>query len=96
MKIRYPIIICISLQLLVIIADHTGLYGLYFLLQDIEGFAIILTFLYAVFVFVRYIFRAIKGAVTGTPAGDYRGEAQRACEKVTPKRKQNVTPPWEQ
>lgn len=28
--------------------------------------------------------------------GNYKSEARRACEKVTPKRKQNTTPPWEE
>lgn len=28
--------------------------------------------------------------------GDYKSEARRACEKVTPKRNKNITPPWEE
>lgn len=31
-----------------------------------------------------------------TAKKDYRGEARKACEKVTPKRKQDTTPPWEE
>jgi len=42
------------------------------------------------------IFRAVKGAVTGEPQNrDYRGEARKACEKVTPKKSKDATPPWE-
>lgn len=92
MKLRYPIIICIILHLLVIISDYMGPHRLYFLLQDIEGFAIIITLLYAIYVFIKYIFRTIKGSATEVPqSGDYRSEARRACEKITPKKAKQDT-----
>lgn len=31
-----------------------------------------------------------------TAKKDYRDEARKACEKVTPKRKRDATPPWEE
>lgn len=40
-----------------------------------------------IYLIIRNVFRAIKGAVTGVPqGGDYQSEARRACEKVTPKK----------
>ncbi len=38
----------------------------------------------------------IYSLVSQHKKGDYRDEAQRACEKVTPKRDKNATPPWEE
>lgn len=48
------------------------------------------------YLIIRNIFRAVKNAVTGVPQGDgYRDEARRACERITPKKNKDVTPPWE-
>ena len=35
-------------------------------------------------------------AVSQRKKGDYKNEARRACEKVTPKRDKNAVPPWEE
>ena len=48
----------------------------------------------------KFIFELIDhingaGTQTGASRKDYTAEARNACEKVTPKRKQDVTPPWE-
>ena len=45
-----------------------------------------------IYLIIRTIYRAIRGAITGAPqGGNYRSEARRACEKVTPKKaKQNT------
>ena len=88
MKIRYPVIGIVAILIIancLPIIDPTILGILLFACLGLIAYLII-----------RNISRAIKGAVTGTPTGDYRGEARKACEKVTPKRKQNVTPPWEE
>lgn len=58
-----------------------------------------------IYLIIRAIWRAIKrftfeiidrtnGAASRKP--DYRGEARKACEKVTPKQDKNATPPWEE
>ena len=63
-----------------------------------------------IFLVVRTIWRAIKRFIfelidhangTGTGASgaskkDYTREARNACEKVTPKKDKNATPPWEE
>lgn len=38
----------------------------------------------------------IETRANNNTSKNYRDEAQQACEKVTPKRKQDVTPPWEE
>lgn len=56
-----------------------------------------------IYLIVRAVWRAIKrftfeiiDRTNGISKPNYRDEAQQACEKVTPKRKQDVTPPWEE
>ena len=63
-----------------------------------------------IFLIIRAIWRAIKRFTfevidhangTGTGASgaskkDYTREARNACEKVTPKKDKNATPPWEE
>ena len=100
MKIRHGVIISIVLFIISAIILNGGYLPIDFRLQEmlinITAVLWVASLGLIVYLIIRNIFRAIKGAVTGTPAGDYRGEARRACEKVTPKRKQNVTPPWEE
>ena len=97
MKIRYPIIAIVALIIAQIAIGNLQPYPVWFDTVSATIFILIVFCLGLImYLIIRNIFRAIKGAVTGTPTGDYRSEARRACEKVTPKRKQNVTPPWEQ
>ena len=62
-----------------------------------------------IFLIIRGIWRAIKkftfeiidhtkGTTPQTDASKakYTAEARKACEKVTPKRRRDETPPWEQ
>lgn len=99
MKIRYPVIISIALLItLVIINGSYMVINLRFrdMLNDILCILFLVCLGLIAYLIIRNIIRAIKGAVTGVPQGDgYRDEARRACEKVTPKRKQDITPPWE-
>ena len=97
MKIRYPILGIVAILVIGTIARYTiGIETYKAIGQPIAAILFIACLGLIAYLIIRNIFRAIKGAVTGTPAGDYRGEARRACEKVTPKRKQDVTPPWEE
>lgn len=94
MKLRYPILVCIALHILIIITDHIDATELSFLLQDIEGPVILLTLVFALYKGITTILQKSK---TKEPQSDnYRTEARRACEKVTPKWKQDTTPPWEE
>lgn len=97
MKIRYPIIAIIVLIITQIIIANLYPYPTWFDTASAIIFILIISCLGLIaYLIIRNIFRAIKGAVTEKPQnGDYRAEARRACEKVTPKRKQDVTPPWE-
>lgn len=101
MKIRYPVtaLILIAITLLVIqkLFIFKLSYELYNLTINLLGLLSLICLGLIVYLILRNIFRAIKGAITGTPQGDsYRDEARRACEKVTPRRKQDITPPWEE
>ena len=93
MKIRYPIIAIVALIIAQIAIGNLQPYPVWF---DTVSATIFILIVFCLGLIMYLIIRNIFRAVTGTPAGDYRGEARRACEKVTPKRKQNVTPPWEQ
>lgn len=100
MKIKHGIIIFVILFIGLIILGQGYLpidFQLQQMLTEIIGFLSLVNLSLIVYLILRNIIRAIKGTVTGVPQGDsYRDEARRACEKVTPKRKQNVTPPWEE
>lgn len=100
MKIRYPVIISIALLItLVVINGSYMVIDLRFrdMLNDILCILFLVCLGLIAYLILRNIFRAIKGAATGMPqGGNYQAEARRACEKVTPKRKQDVTPPWEE
>lgn len=100
MKIKHGIIIFVILFIGLIILGQGYLpidFQLQQMLTEIIGFLSLVNLSLIVYLILRNIFRAIKGAVTGVPQGDgYRTEARKACEKVTPKRKQDVTPPWEE
>ncbi len=94
MKLRYPILVCVALHILIIITDHIDATELSFLLQDIEGPVIFLTLAFALYKGITTIFQ--KRKTKGSQSNGYRSEAQRACEKVTPKRDKNAVPPWEE
>lgn len=97
MKIKHGIIISIALFIGTIITYNDRLP-----IEEQKLTSIVLILWLAslgliVYLIIRNIFRAIKGVVTGIPQGDnYRNEAQKACENVTSKRKQNTTPPWKE
>ena len=100
MKIRHGIILSVALFIGALILNNDYIPIDFRLKQSI---VIIVLMLWLVslglitYLIIRTIFRAIKGTVTGTPqSGDYRSEARRACESVTPKRKKDTTPPWEE
>lgn len=99
MKIRHGIIIFILLTIGLTIFGDDYLpinFELNRLLTSITLILWIASIGLIIYLIVRNVFRAIKGAVTRVPQDrDYRSEAQRACEKVTPKQKQYTTPPWE-
>ncbi len=49
--------------------------------------------------FVLVVFQGIMEILNKNKApksGNYSEEARRACEKVTPKRSKDTTPPWEE
>lgn len=84
MKIKHSIIISIALFIGAIITynDHLPIGE-----QKITSIVLILWLAslgLIVYLIIRSIFRTLKGAVTKTPQNN-----------VTPKQKQNVTPPWE-
>lgn len=100
MKIRYPVtaLILIAIALLVIqkLFIFKLSYELYNFTINLLGLLSLICLGLIVYLILRNIIRAIKGAVTGVPQGDsYRDEAQRACERITPKKNKDVTPPWE-
>lgn len=100
MKIRHAVIISIALFIIsAIILDGGYLpidYEIQEMLTRITAILWIISLCLIAYLIIRNIFRAIKGAVTGEPQNrDYRGEARKACEKVTPKKSKDATPPWE-
>lgn len=97
MKIRYPVIALIVFTILAVIADELLLsHPLHNITMPIIAIMILVCLGLIAYLIIRNIFRAIKGTATGAPqSGDYRDEARRACEKVTPKKSKDVTPPWE-
>lgn len=100
MKIRHAVIISITLFIISAIILGGGYlpidYRTQEMLTSITGILWLVSLGLIAYLIIRNIFRAIKGAVTGIPQGDgYRDEARRACEKVTPKKNKDVTPPWE-
>lgn len=99
MKIRYAVIISIALFIISAIILEGGYLPIDFktqeILTEITAVLWIVSLGVIAYLILRNIFRTIKGAVTGTPTGDYRGEARKACEKITPKPGKNATPPWE-
>lgn len=90
MKIRYPLIVAIVILIIVVGLPQFMLPQI----ANVLGIIFLVCLGLIVYLILRNIFRAIKGAVTGTPAGDYQAEARKACEKVTPKPGKNATPPW--
>ena len=75
----------------------------------LSGYLFVIGFFVIVFLIVRSICRGFKNFIfelvdhikgtapkTSTSKKDYTAEAQKAYEDVTPKRKQNITPPWEE
>lgn len=91
MKIRHGIIISITLFIVSAIILDGGYLPIDHQLQEmltrITGILWLASLGLIAYLIIRNIFRAIKGAVTGTPqGGDYQSEARRACEKVTPKK----------
>jgi len=100
MKIKHAITIFIVLLIGLIMLGQGYLpidFQLRQILIDIIGILSLVSFGLIIYLIIHNIFRAVKGAVTGEPQNrDYRGEARKACEKVTPKREQNATPPWEE
>ena len=98
MKIRHPLIAIIALTILAIIVDELFFSNpLHNATMQIIAILMLICFGLIIYLIIRNIFRAIRGAVTGEPQNrDYRDEARRACEKVTPKRDKNAAPPWEE
>ena len=91
MKIRYGVIISITLFIVSAIILNGGYLPIGHQLQEIltriTGVLWLASLGLIVYLIIRSIFRAIKGTVTGVPqGGDYRSEAQRACEKITPRK----------
>lgn len=100
MKIRYPVtalvLIIITLTAMQTILLDTIPYRIYDFAINLLGILSLICVCLIAYLIVRNIFRAIKSAVTGVPQGaNYRDEARRACEKVTPKKSKDTTPPWE-
>lgn len=62
------------------------LYGIYCTLKGLKKF---------IFELIDHIKGTGTGA-SGASKKDYTREAREACEKVTPKRKRDATPPWEE
>lgn len=73
------------------------------------GFLFVIGFCVIIFLILRSICRGLKNFLFelidhingSSPTADtskqkYTYEAQRACEKVTPERKQGTKPPWEE
>ena len=90
MKIRYAVIASIVLFITAITINEAHFYIAFELRQLLITILLLLWFVslgLIAYLIIRNAFRAIKGAVTGTPAGDYRAEARKACEKITPKQK---------
>ena len=87
MKIRHGVIISIALFIgTFIVYDNHVPFGE----QKLANIILILWLIsigLIIYLIIQSVFRAVKGAVTGAPqSGTYRNEAQRACEKVTPKK----------
>lgn len=100
MKIRYPVtalvLIIITLTAMQTILLDTIPYRIYDFAINLLGILSLICICLIVYLIIRNIFRAIKGATTGVPQGaSYRDKARRACEKVTPKKRKDTTPPWE-
>lgn len=64
MKLRYAIIFCIILRVIEIICDELFILFPTSLINRLFMLAVTLTIAYAIYIFIRYIFRAIKGIVT--------------------------------
>ena len=94
MKTRYPIIGIIAILIIGTIARNTmGVETYKAIGQPIAAILFIACLGLVAYLIIRNIFRAI----TGTPAGGYRGEARKACERVTPKKvkRNQENLPWE-
>lgn len=101
MKIRHAVIISIILFIFsafVFSSDYLPIdFRLQHTLINITGFLWLVSLGLIAYLIIRNIFRAITGAVTGTPqGGNYRAEARRACDRTTPKKDKYATPPWEE
>lgn len=99
MKIRYAVITSIILFIAMPIFSE-NYFNLNYELQQILTIIVVILWTASLgliaYLILRNIFCAIKGAITGRPqGGNYQAEARNACEKVTPKRKQDIAPPWE-
>lgn len=99
MKIKHAVTIFVILLIGLVILGQGYLpinFRIQEMLLDIIGILLFVSLGLIAYLIIRNIFRAIKGAVTGLPQGsDYRNEARKACEKVTPKKNKDITPPWE-
>lgn len=101
MKIKHAVIISVALFIISAIILNGEYLPIDFQIQEmltkITAVLWIISLGLIVYLIIRNIFRTIKGTVTGSPqGGDYQAEARRVFEKVTPRRKQDVTPPWEE
>ena len=101
MKIRHGVIISLALFIISAIILNGGYlpinYELQEMLTNITGILWLASLGLIAYLIIRSIFRAIKGAVTGKQqSGNCQSEARRACEEVTPKRKRDEKPPWEE
>lgn len=100
MKIRHAVIISIALFIVSAIILNGEYLPIDFQIQEIltkiTAILWIISLGLIAYLIIRNIFRAIKGTATGVSQGaNYRDEARRACEKVTPKKNKDTTPPWE-
>lgn len=67
----------------------------------ISGFLVAIPFALLCFfgAFVLVVVQGIMEIINKnkvSQSGSYSDEARRACEKVTPKRNKDITPPWEE
>lgn len=99
MKMKHAITIFIVLFIGLVILGQGYLpigFEIQEMLIDIVGILSLVSLGLIAYLIIRNIFRAIKGAITEVPQGeDYRREARRACEKATPKKNEDITPPRE-
>lgn len=100
MKIRHGVIISLALFIALVILGYGYLplnINANLMLKNIIAILWIASIGLIIYLIIRNVFRAIKGAITGTPqGGDYQSEAQRAYEKVTPKKAKQNNLPWEE